>query len=51
MVHDIPVVIPGKYQAKVVGDRRYPIEGENIVVLDLLHQHHFLIKSLSYLSE
>ena len=51
MVHDISIFIPGRYHAKVIGDRRYPIEGENIVVLDLLHQYHFLVKSLFYLSE
>lgn len=51
IVHDVPVLVPGKHEAEV-GDRsRYPIERENILVFELFHHRHFLTKPLPHLSE
>ena len=49
--HDVSGFVPGKYQAKV-GDRcRYPVKRNNVLVFELLHQHHFFAKPLRDLSE
>ena len=50
IVHDVSVLIPGKHQAKVGDGRRDPVEREDVVVLELFHQHHFLAKPLQHLS-
>lgn len=51
ILHDVPVSVPGKYQAKVGDCSRYPVKRENVVVFELFHQHHFLAKPLPRLSK
>ena len=51
VVHDVSVFVPRKHQAKVGDGGRYLVERENIAVLKLFHQHHFLVEPLSPLSE
>ena len=48
MVHEVPIFIPGKHQAKVGDGHRHPIERENIVVSNLLHQYYFFAISLPW---
>ena len=48
ILHDVAVFVPGKHHAKVRESRRYSVEREYVVVIDLLHQHHFFAKTLHH---
>ena len=51
IVHDVSVSVPGIHQAKVGDGCRNPVQGEDIIVFELLHQHYFLAKPLYHLSD
>ena len=51
IVHDVSLTVPGEYQAKVGDCRRYPEERNDVIVFELLHQHHFFAKPLQHLLE
>ena len=50
ILHDGSISVPGKHQAEVCDGRGYPVERDNVVVLDLLHQRHLLPKPLFHTS-
>ena len=46
IVHNVSVLVPGRYQAKFRDDRGYPVERDNVTVLKVLHHHCFRAKLL-----
>lgn len=51
IVPDVSILVPGKHQAEVRDRPRYPIEWDNVVVLELHHRYYFFVKPLYHLSE
>ena len=46
--HDVPILVPRKYQAKVGDGCRHPVERENIVVFEMFHEYHSFTKPLRH---